>query len=102
MKSSVCAAVEALGLEISNLGETRNKRSFNRFFVLPKLEQDDPDNTLIVETALQTPIQPAVEREISCFIGDFLEEKGGRRICLEAWYRPVSHASELGGAHFRR
>ena len=84
MKSSVCAAVEALGLEISNLGETRSKRSFNRFLVpLPKLEQDDPDNTLIVETALQTPIQPAVEREISCFIGDFLEDRGNSEYVSE-------------------
>lgn len=91
MKSSVCAAVEALGLEISNLGETRSKRSFNRFLVpLPKLEQDDPDNTLIVETALQTPIQPTVEKEISCFIGDFLEGRGNRE-----------HVSEYGMSPFR-
>lgn len=91
MKSSVCAAVEALGLEVSNLGETRSKRAFNRFLVpLPKLDRDDPDSTLIVETALQTPVQPATEKEISCFVGDFLEGRGDGRI-----------ASEYGMAPFR-
>ncbi|MEF9876846.1 MAG: nucleotidyl transferase AbiEii/AbiGii toxin family protein [Gordonibacter sp.] len=84
MKSSVCAAVETLGLEVSNLGETRSKRSFNRFLVpLPRFEQDDPDNILIVETALQTPIQPTVEKEISCFIGEYLEGSGRCEYILE-------------------
>lgn len=84
MKSSVCAAVEALGLEVSNLGETRSKRLFNRFLVpLPKLDQGDPDNTLIVETALQTPIQPTVKKEITSFVSEFLEDSGHREYILE-------------------
>lgn len=84
MKSSVCAAVEALGLEVSNLGETRSKRLFNRFLVpLPKLDQGDPDNTLIVETALQTPIQPTVNKEITSFVSEFLEDSGHREYILE-------------------
>lgn len=91
MKASVCAAAGELGLKITNLGETRSKRAFNRFLMpLPKLDPEDPDNTLIVETALQTPVQPAVRREVVSFIGEYLNRIGRGSVVAEYELAPFT------------
>ena len=64
LKYSIVDAAHALGLEISNVDETRSCRSFNRYFV-PLPSDSSSRNELLVETALMTPVSPTNKRDRS-------------------------------------
>ncbi len=78
MKAMVVGSARRLGLEVSNLYETRSRREFNRY-VLPLPTVGDPSmasDTLVVETAVMTPASPAVRREIDSLVGEYLRANG--------------------------
>ena len=70
IKRAVVESAEQLGLEISNLDETRSRREYNLYEIaLPAT-----DDMLMFETAVMTPASPYRERPIQTFIGQFASE----------------------------
>ena len=64
MKRCVVESVEAVGLSISNLNQTRSNREFNKFIVeLPAFDFENV-TPLIIETAVMTPASPCVVRPL--------------------------------------
>lgn len=74
MKRAVTEAVEAIGLEIVNLDQTRSKREFNRYDIA--LPGGRGDGLLIVETAVITPAFPAEAMPVQSFIDEYLDAVG--------------------------
>lgn len=77
MKRSVVGCLARIGLEPSNVGETRSRREFNRYEVpLPPLGPAEPADALLVETAVMTPASPAERRPLQSFVGEYCESAG--------------------------
>jgi predicted nucleotidyltransferase component of viral defense system len=89
LKQSIVDTVNTLGLEISNIDETKSRRSFNRYLI-PLVSYDDSPNTLMVETALMTPVWPTQTREISSFIHDYCVESAMADVIDEFGLSPFS------------
>lgn len=70
LKQAIVEAASTLGLNISNIDETRSRRNFNRYF-MPLQSRDLSKNDLMIETALMTPVSPTNYREITSFIYDY-------------------------------
>ena len=76
MKRCVVESVEAVGLSITNLNQTRSNREFNKFIVeLPAFDFENV-TPLIIETAVMTPASPCVVRPLRSFIYDWAEAEG--------------------------
>lgn len=76
MKAAVVEAAKRLDLRICNLGDSKSKRFFNRYLIsLPGISSELSD-TLIIETALQTPVEPVVEKNIDSYIFRFMASLG--------------------------
>jgi predicted nucleotidyltransferase component of viral defense system len=72
-KTAVLAAMDKLGLEISNLENTRSRREFNQYKVpLPEIVTGISPDSLIVETGLMTPTEPSQGGRVISFIGELL------------------------------
>lgn len=71
MKRSMVESVEALGLTISNIEETRSKRDYNRYDI--PLPSNRRGNHLIVETAVITPAEPTQTANVQSFVGEYCD-----------------------------
>ena len=80
IKRTVVDSAEALGVEISNLSETKNCREFNRY----DIAVGGAARSMIPETAVMTPASPYSIRPVQSFVGSFVEA------------RDASLAEELG------
>lgn len=78
IKTTITEAAQKLGLEVTNLNQTRSRRDFNRYEIpLPESYADSVlASRLYVETAIMTPISPTERRQVSSLIGDYLVEVG--------------------------
>ena len=87
VKAAVTGAMEALGLPIPNLGETRSKRDFNRYIVeLPyDIGAAGLSNDLIIETAFMTPVSPATRLPVGCFLHECYSQLPEGSALLEAY-----------------
>lgn len=76
MKQAVVDACKTMGLEITNLAETRSRREYNRFEIaLPSSLELEADS-LLVETAVMTPSSPSQPMEVQSFIGEYCTKHG--------------------------
>lgn len=76
MKAAVVEAAKRLNLRIYNLGDSKSKRAFNRYLIsLPRISNELSD-TLIIETALRTPVEPVVEKDIDSYLFRFMVSLG--------------------------
>lgn len=80
IKRTVVDSADALGIEISNLPETRSRREYNRY----DIALGGMARSLILETAVMTPASPYNIRPVQSFTGAFVEA------------RDASLAKELG------
>ncbi len=80
IKRTVVDSADALGIEISNLSETRSRREYNRY----DIALGGMARSLILETAVMTPALPYNIRPVQSFTGAFVEA------------RDASLAKELG------
>lgn len=71
IKRAVVESADALGVEISNLSETRSRREYNRY----DFRLHDIARTLILETAVMTPASPYELKTVQSFVGMFVEER---------------------------
>ena len=78
IKLAITEAAQKLGLEITNIDQTRSRREFNRYEIpLPGNYADGVlAPRLYVETAVMTPISPTERRQVSSLIGEYLAEVG--------------------------
>ena len=76
VKAAVTGAMEALGLSIPNIGETRSRRDYNKYVVELPYDVGAPglSSDLIIETAFMTPVAPAVRLPVGCLIGECYSE----------------------------
>ena len=72
----ITKAIREVGLTIKNTDKLRWNRYFNQFICPYGSSFDDNgvESNIIIELAAQTPSFPSEEREISCFIGDYLKK----------------------------
>lgn len=76
MKAAVIKAAEKLDLTICNLADSKSKRAFNRYLIsLPGISNELSD-ALTIETALQAPVEPVVEKDIDSYIFRFMATLG--------------------------
>lgn len=82
IKEAIKAAAKALGLEISNIDNTRSRRDFNRYEIpLPEdYSGSAVANTLFIETSVMTPITPTASQMVTSFITNYLSEIGKAEI----------------------
>ena len=79
MKRAVLICLSKIGLEPSNLEETRSRREFNRYEVpIPPLDPAEPKDAFLVETAVMNPASPAEKMPLQSFIGEYCEAMGYR------------------------
>lgn len=91
MKSAVVGAVEDMGLEITNLSETRSKREFNKYAVsLPPVPDGLQSDSLIIETALITPTSPSVVADVDSYIYRLCAQDGFDDVIAEYGLEPFS------------
>ena len=75
VKTAVVDAVESVGLTIQNPEQIRSRRDFNKYLIsLPSFGFEGIE-TLIVETATITSVQPFDEKPISSFIYDWAAQQ---------------------------
>ncbi|MDO4940827.1 MAG: nucleotidyl transferase AbiEii/AbiGii toxin family protein [Erysipelotrichaceae bacterium] len=84
IKYNLIDAVEKCGLKISNLENTRSRRTFNRYIVPYNPMTDNTistvNSTVIVETAFQEQSYPIEIKHIQSIIGEYLANKGLQNI----------------------
>ena len=68
IKRAVVESADALGVEVSNLSETRSRREYNRY----DIALGGAARSLILETAVMTPASPYIIRPVQRFIGSFV------------------------------
>ena len=71
IKRAVVESADALGVEVSNLSETRSRREYNRY----DIALGGAARSLILETAVMTPASPYNIRPVQSFIGSFVEAR---------------------------
>ena len=71
IKRTVVDSADALGVEISNLPETRSRREYNRY----DISLGGAARSLILETAVMTPASPYSIRPVQSFVGSFVEAR---------------------------
>ena len=71
IKRAVVESADALGIEVSNLSETRSRREYNRY----DIALGGTARSLILETAVMTPASPYNIRPVQSFIGSFVEAR---------------------------
>ena len=73
--NGVFNAIKRVGLEIENLDNLRARRYFNQFRCPYESLFDETaiEKVIKIELAAQTPSFPSEEKELSCFIGNYLE-----------------------------
>lgn len=71
IKRAVVESADALGIEVSNLSETRSRREYNRY----DIALGGAARSLILETAVMTPASPYNIRPVQSFIGSFVEAR---------------------------
>ena len=71
IKHAVVESVDALGVEVSNLSETRSRRDYNRY----DIALGGAARSLILETAVMTPASPYNIRPVQSFVGSFVEAR---------------------------
>ena len=71
IKRVVVESADALGVEVSNLSETRSRREYNRY----DIALGGAARSLILETAVMTPASPYNIRPVQSFIGSFVEAR---------------------------
>lgn len=71
IKRAVVESADALGVEISNLSETRSRREYNRY----DIALGGAARSLILETAVMTPTSPYNVRPVQSFAGVFVEAR---------------------------
>ena len=71
IKRAVVESADALGVEISNLSETRSRREYNRY----DIALGGAARSLILETAVMTPASPYAIRPAQSFVGAFVESR---------------------------
>lgn len=76
MKRAVVKAADSLGLEISNIHETRSRREYNRYQVTLPCSLGSASDVLIVETAVMTPASPCVRRPLQSLVGEYCDASG--------------------------
>ena len=76
MKGCVVDSVNAVGLAIENVDQTRSKREFNKFIVPLPASGESPVEPLIVETAVITPASPAEKMPIRMFLREWADAEG--------------------------
>ena len=69
IKRAVVESADVLGVEVSNLSETRSRREYNRY----DIALGGAARSLILETAVMTPASPYNIRPVQSFIGSFVE-----------------------------
>lgn len=78
LKRAVTEAADAVGLDITNIGQTRSRRDYNRYdMALPGGDK------LLVETAVITPASPASPVPVQSFIGEYCDLAGLHEIVEE-------------------
>ena len=83
LKRAVTESAEALKLDVTNIGQTRSRRDYNRYdMALP-----DGDK-LIVETAVITPASPASHMPVQSFVGEYCDLAGLHRVTEEYGLEP--------------
>lgn len=83
LKRAVTESADALGLDITNIDQTRSRREYNRYdMALPG------DDKLIVETAVITPASPASPMAVQSFIGEYCDLSGLHGITEEYGLAP--------------
>lgn len=87
VKAAVTGAMEALGLSIPNIGETRSRRDYNKYVVELPYDVGAPglSRDLIIETAFMTPVAPAVRLPVGCLIGECYSELADGAALLGAY-----------------
>ena len=78
MIGKILDSIKNVGLEVSNIGDVRSGRKFNRFTApyKPKWNIDSVEPTVIVELANQEPGFPIEKKEVQTFIGEYLAKIG--------------------------
>lgn len=71
IKRAVVESADALGVEISNLSETKSRREYNRY----DIALGGAARSLILETAVMTPASPYNVMPVQSFIGSFVEAR---------------------------
>ena len=71
IKHVVVESADALGVEISNLSETRSRREYNRY----DIALGGVARSLILETAVMTPASPYNIKPAQSFVGAFVEAR---------------------------
>lgn len=74
IKRAVVDSADALGVEISNLPETRSRREYNRY----DITLGGAARSLILETAVVTPASPYTIRPVQSFVGTFVEARDAK------------------------
>ena len=74
IKRAVVDSTKALGIEITNLANTRSRREYNRYEIKPNTET----HSLILETAVMTPACPYCLKTIQSFAGAFIEKQNAK------------------------
>lgn len=83
LKRAVTEAADAVGLDITNIDQTRSRRDYNRYdMALPGGDK------LLVETAVITPASPALTMPVQSFIGEYCDLSGLHDIAEEYGLEP--------------
>lgn len=91
IKAAVQASASKLGLNISNISDTKSRREYNRYELpLPSPVGTQEPNSLILETAVMTPASPANIRPIQSFIGEYCSSKGFNGVVREYALQPFN------------
>jgi len=71
IKKTIVDSVDALGVKILNLSETKSRREYNRY----DIELGGVARFLILETAVMTPAAPYNIKRVQSFAGAFVESR---------------------------
>lgn len=74
IKRVVVESAGALGVEVSNLSETKSRREYNRYDIV----LGGAARSLILETAVMTPASPYNIRPVQSFVGSFIEARDAK------------------------
>ena len=90
LKEAIVAVAEELDLNISNLADTRSRRSYNRYILeynsaIPNLEQR-VQTSVLLETSFSEVSYPTIVLPVHSYIGDMMAEEAPEHLkdyCLD-------------------